>query len=215
MALTELDAFLSHPSHRGTHGMDVMEVWGGKGGVSKISIRKCLNTGHNFDLVTGADLTKYHNQQMLLKYVRTHQPLVVVMGPPCTAFGNWSHTNQYNAPDAYAASRVTGVTLARLAARIASVQPTQNRHFIFENPRGSEMFKPLPFEHCGTLVAYMRSNSHSVPQDSNLLKVHLYRSSRPCGHPTQHCYGTWKGSRAHTSSMETLLAHIKGKTDQG
>ena len=26
VALTELDAFLSHPSHRGTQGMDVMEV---------------------------------------------------------------------------------------------------------------------------------------------------------------------------------------------
>ena len=141
VALTELDASLSHPSHRGIHGMDVMGVWGGKGGASKISIRKCLNTGHNFDLVTGADLTKYHNQQMLLKYVRTHQPLVVVMGPPCAAFGNWSHINQYNAPDAYAASRITGETLARLAARIASVQFASDRHFILENPRGSEMSK--------------------------------------------------------------------------
>ena len=74
VALTELDTFLSHPRHRGIHGMDVMEIWGGKGGVSKISIRRCLNTGRNFDLVTGADLTKYHNQQMLLTYVRTHQP---------------------------------------------------------------------------------------------------------------------------------------------
>ena len=72
----------------------------------------------------------------------------------------------------------------------------------------------LPFGHCGTLVAYVRSTSHSVPQDSNLLKVHLYKSSRPCGHPIQYCYGTWKVSRAHTSSMETLLAHTKGKTDQ-
>ena len=55
-----------------------MEIWGVQGGVSKISIRRCLHTGRNFDLVTGADFTKYHNQRMLRTYVRTHQPLVIL-----------------------------------------------------------------------------------------------------------------------------------------
>ena len=119
----------------------VMEIWGGNAGVSKVSIRRCLRTGQNFDIVTGADLTKYHNQQVLLNYIRQHRPLVIVMGPPCTAFSSWSHINQYNAPNTYTASRQTGETLARLAARVASVQLEQGRHFIIENPRGSEMFR--------------------------------------------------------------------------
>ena len=92
--------------------IDIMEIWGGNAGVSKVSIRRCLRTGQNFDIVTGADLTKYHNQQVLLNYIRQHRPLVIVMGPPCTAFSSWSHINQYNAPNTYTASRQTGQTPA-------------------------------------------------------------------------------------------------------
>ena len=170
-----------------------MEIWGGKGGVSKISIRRCLNTGRNFDLVTGADLTKYHNQQMLLTYVRTHQPLVIVMGPPCTAFGNLSHINQYNAPDAYAASRITGETLARLAARIASVQLAQHRHCILENPRGSEMFRLPAFR---ALWNTGRIHAVNFPQCATGLKS-------PEGAPLQKFTTMW-------SSHPALLRHLEG-----
>ena len=89
VALKELNSYLSRQTCLGD--VDVMEICGGAGGVSKIAIRRRLTTGHNFDLVTGGDLTKRENVQSLMEYVRTHKPLVVVMAPPCTAMGGWAH----------------------------------------------------------------------------------------------------------------------------
>ena len=85
-----------------------MEICGGAGGVTKIGIRRRLKTGHNFDLVTGGDLTKKENVLQLMKYVRTYKPLVVVMAPPCTAMGGWAHLNKVIHPETYKATRHIG-----------------------------------------------------------------------------------------------------------
>ena len=47
----------------------VMEMFGGKGGVTKVSMKMKLRTGKNFEVITGCDLTKEEEQQRLLKYV--------------------------------------------------------------------------------------------------------------------------------------------------
>ena len=65
---TDLDAYMSSPSRSGR--VEVMEVFGGLGGVSKIAIRRKLVTGENFDVVTGTDLTVPANQRSLEEYVR-------------------------------------------------------------------------------------------------------------------------------------------------
>ena len=98
---------MSSPSRSGR--VEVMEVFGGLGGVSKIAIRRKLVTGENFDVVTGTDLSVPANQRSLEEYVRKHKPLVIVGGPPCTAFGNWSRLNRVNAPETYAKSRRSGL----------------------------------------------------------------------------------------------------------
>jgi hypothetical protein len=85
VTLPELKNYLTHKSRRGM--LDVMEICGGSGGVSKISIRRRLLTGQNFDIVSGGDLTKPENVKHLMEYIKKHKPLVVVMGPPCTAMG--------------------------------------------------------------------------------------------------------------------------------
>ena len=95
---SDLDAYMSSPSRSGR--VEVMEVFGGLGGVSKIAIRRKLVTGENFDVVTGTDLSVPANQQALEMYVRKHKPLVAVGGPPYTAFGNWSRFNRVNSPEA-------------------------------------------------------------------------------------------------------------------
>ena len=97
VSLQNLDSFLSHHTRLGD--MDVMEICGGAGGVSKIGIRRRLKTGHNFDLVTGGDLTKKENVLKLMEYVRIHKPMVVVMAPPCTAMGGWAHLNKVLHPE--------------------------------------------------------------------------------------------------------------------
>ena len=87
--------------------MDVMELFGGEAGVTRIALRRRLRTGENFDLITGADLTDKKMQQTLFDYVEHHQPLVVVMGPPCTAFASWSNCNRWKYPHAWEKSRKT------------------------------------------------------------------------------------------------------------
>ena len=57
------------------------EICGGEGKASQIGVRRRLDVGRNFDLVTGCDLTKQTDIDDLLKYVQKHKPLLVVMGP--------------------------------------------------------------------------------------------------------------------------------------
>ena len=67
--------------------IDVMEIFGGKGGVTKCAIRRKLKTGIILDLIYGIDLSKAPERQRWKNYVRAYQPRVVVMGPPCIHFG--------------------------------------------------------------------------------------------------------------------------------
>ena len=46
-----------------------------------------MKVGINFDLEEGMDLSKEEDVERLLSYIDIHTPTVVVMGPPCTAFG--------------------------------------------------------------------------------------------------------------------------------
>ena len=79
------------------HQVDVVEICGGEGGVSRISLRRHLAVGQNFDLRSGIDLTDPKQQQRLIAYIREHKPLFVIMAPPCSSFGSWSHYNRVHA----------------------------------------------------------------------------------------------------------------------
>ena len=90
--------------------------------MTKICIKKGLSTGKNFDLLSGADLTKEEDAKLLFSYIRRHRPLVIIMGPPCTAFANWSRFNRVAHPVAYGEIRSIGLKLANLTASIAAEQ---------------------------------------------------------------------------------------------
>ena len=47
-------------------GLDMCELCGGEARSSKVAIRRRLSTGRNFDLVTGCDLNKPHEQRLVL-----------------------------------------------------------------------------------------------------------------------------------------------------
>jgi len=134
----ELSSYLATPEMRGI--VDVMEICGGKGGVSKISIRRRLKTGKNFDLVTGGDLTNSVHAKHLFDYIEIHKPLVIIMAPPCTSMGGWAKINKHQFPETYAAKRRIGEALANLCAKVMEIQLVKGRHFVLENPRGSEIF---------------------------------------------------------------------------
>lgn len=119
---------------------DFCEIFGGAGGVCKIGIRRGLRGGRNFDLVSNYDLTSKAAVQALRNYVDEFQPRVIVMGPPCTAFGPWAHYNRVHAREAWKRSYDIGLPLAELAAQIATYQLQHKRHFICENPWSSEMW---------------------------------------------------------------------------
>ena len=119
-----------------------MEVFGGASAVSKISIRRQLKTGKVFkvfDLVIGFELTEASDQKILSDYVREHQPMVIVAGPPCTAFANLSRINRWKNPHTRAKSKKTGIILARLMATNAEIQMNGNRYFLIENLCGSAL----------------------------------------------------------------------------
>ena len=127
--------------------MHVMEVYGGHGGVTRIAIRRGLTCGKNFDLAVGVDLLKPGESQKLLKYVDQYQPMVTVMGPPCTAFGSWARYNKIHAHEAWSRSLAIGVPLAKLCAEIAEKQRRAGRYYLIENPWSSELWELPCFQH--------------------------------------------------------------------
>ena len=90
--------------------------------------------------MTGVDLTRQQAVNDLMKYLETHKPLVVIMAPPCTTMGGWSHVRQVRDPKAFEQERAIGEKLANLCARVALIQLESGRHFLVENQRGSELF---------------------------------------------------------------------------
>jgi hypothetical protein len=125
----------------GGNAKDVVEICGGEAGVTKLSIRRRLSTGRNFDLKHGIDLSRREDQYYRLEYIDKHKPLFVVMAPPCTPFASWSKINRHKFPEQYAAQRSICISIVSICAEVAMRQLSDDRHFVLENPRGSEMFK--------------------------------------------------------------------------
>lgn len=138
VTILHLNTNLARPELKGS--LDIMEIFGGEAGTTRICIRKRLRTGKNFDLVTGYDLTDERAQEEVRSYIQKFRPMFIIMGPPCTAFGCWSTLNRYIYPESWETSRKIGEILAKFAAEVASIQLAANRHFLIENPRGNDIF---------------------------------------------------------------------------
>ena len=61
-------------------------------------IRRFLSRAINSDVFTRIDLSKQAHQPGVLFYSYTFKPFVLVMMPPCTSFGRWSHLIRYLHP---------------------------------------------------------------------------------------------------------------------
>ena len=140
----ELSAYLSRPEMKGDLG--IMELFGGMAGVTKVCIRRRLTTGINVDLECGFDMVKKDQREMVMEYFDTHKPFMITMGPPGTSFGSWSHISRKKYRRTWEDSRRIGEALADCAAAAATKQLSCGRHFLIENPCGSEIFKLPSFE---------------------------------------------------------------------
>lgn len=128
-----------------TQGDDIAEVFGGAAGVTRVSIRRKLQSGPNFDLTVGCDLTKSSEQAALIAYVTRCKPKVLIMGPPCTAFGGWSRYNRKHAYKTWHERYVVGIKLAILTCKLCELQLSACRHFIVENPLTSTLWDLMCF----------------------------------------------------------------------
>ena len=129
-----------HKHFRSGRVHDYVELFGGDGGCSRAAIRRHLVGGGNLDLVTGIDLSKASEVSSFFKYLRRCRPTVVIMTPPCTAFGPWSHYNSKHHRETWLQSLALGKPLAEFCARVALFQMSHRRHFLCENPRQSNLW---------------------------------------------------------------------------
>jgi hypothetical protein len=129
------------PTNHRNHHIHMMEVFGGWGGCTRLAIRKKLRTGQNYDLTTGINLLDKAEVRKLHYYVDQYKPDVIVLAPPCTAFGRWSMYNRVHNWWAWSKSLEVGLPLANLAAALAAQQIKSNRFYIAENPWGSQLFE--------------------------------------------------------------------------
>ena len=136
---------LWHMANGQLQGAEVhlVELFGGKGMTSYMLARgHDLVSGQNFDIVAGFDLNKPSDIDFLYKYVRLMKPLVVIMSPPCRAFCKIRHLNQVLHPETtYRLSRQEGEHLANVCLKVASMQLESNRHFLIEQPHGSDLYQ--------------------------------------------------------------------------
>ena len=109
-----------------------MEMFGGSGAVLKLAVRRKLTVGRNFDVSANFDLDDPDQLAEFWAYMEKHHPRVVVMGPPCTSFGPWSHFNRVHNHATWLKNHKIGVRLANLAAEVAMYQLANGRHFLIE-----------------------------------------------------------------------------------
>ena len=119
----------------------IMEIFGGAAGVTKMALRFKLQNGGNYDLVTGWDLTQPTQQHEMLKQIGQMQPMMIVMGPPCTSFGSLAAINKQRHPVTWEKQRKVGEELAKITAHICAAQSSSGKYFVVENPKGSELFQ--------------------------------------------------------------------------
>ena len=126
-------------------GIDIAELCGGVARPTTLAIRRRLKTGQNFDLVTNVDLNKPSHQNLARQYINNNQVLVVVMAPTCGPFGPMGKFNRAINPKSWEKSYQLAAPHGRFCGEIARMQLRHGRHFICEQPLGSDLYREYPW----------------------------------------------------------------------
>ena len=109
-------------------------------------MRYRLSAGGNHDLTTGVDFSDPQARIDFLLALAELRALILVSGPPCTAFGPWSFINQMLHPYVYQLALVKGLPLANLAAQASEQQASRGLFYLIENPQSSRMWALPSFQ---------------------------------------------------------------------
>lgn len=119
------------------YGVEIVELCGGQVLTSQMIVRRQLTAGHNFELVTGCDLTNPDTQKKVMAYLSVAKPLVVVMAPRCDPFGPLGRWNRTIHPEGWTRSYRESAPLAKFCGEVALLQIQECRHFLCEQPQTS------------------------------------------------------------------------------
>ena len=140
-----LDILERHPGEPWPWGVEIVEICGGRGLTSWFVVKRRLRSGHNFDIVTGTDLTNPATQRKVCEYVDLVKPLVIVMAPICAPYSPLGRLNQVINQDAWHRSLSVASPIAKHCGVLAKRQLEGNRHFLVEQPVGSTLFQVQPW----------------------------------------------------------------------
>ena len=104
-----------------------------------------MQSGHNWELVTGTDLTNESVQRKVLDYISLAAPLVVVMAPRCDPYGPLGARNRILHHDRWLDACRTAGPLASFCGKIAQVQQRANRFYVCEQPFPSQLWDVPPW----------------------------------------------------------------------
>ena len=96
--------------------------------------------------MAGIDLIDHDEVELLFKYLDTHRPICGILSPPCTGLSGFSDLNRSRNPTGWWKKASVSVNLGYVAGLVAAKQLKENRHFICENPAGSELYRLEPWQ---------------------------------------------------------------------
>ena len=97
--------------------------------------RLWIHCGKNFDLVTGADLTKFSDRVAMLNYVVSRKPWFIIGGPPCQAYSLAGRIRDPN-------NMKNDYRNYLFESYIDWLVKTEPKFFVFENVTGMLSAKP-------------------------------------------------------------------------
>ena len=140
----EAEALLTSESHA-SYGVEIVEICGGAGVTSYMCMKRRLRAGHNWELVTGTDLTDPAVQRKVMDYLRLAKPLVIVMAPVCTPYGPLGNWNRTIHREAWESSYRRAAPLAAFCGRVAQHQLQHGLYYVAEQPYPSRLWQEQPW----------------------------------------------------------------------
>ena len=140
-----METFLVHWSREQNDKefVDVAEIGGGSARTSHVLIKRwhTVQVGLNFDMTVSFDLLKPKDVQYMWIYLRTARPLVVVIATPCTGLAGFAGISAARGSPMHFENLEISTRLGTLGGEIAVWQLQGGRHFLTENPAGSQLYK--------------------------------------------------------------------------
>ncbi len=169
---------------------DIAELCGGEGRTSVLAVRMKLQTGENFDMVTGTDLNSAIDQRNTRMYFEMYTVLVAVMAPMCTPFGPMGQFNEHKYPEGWTRSYNVAAPHGRFCGEIALLQMRKKLHWGREHPHPTTLDREPPWpeviatpgvtkaiwDRCRTGLSHSTTNRAGRPPNSS---AHAQRSLSP------------------------------------